>query len=87
MHAAQIMNSKRLQRTARALADGQWHTTWEIASTTRSVAVSTDISELRRNGLVVESRTAGTSEDGGRVYEYRLTNPGILADLLPAEAA
>ncbi|MCP5230696.1 MAG: hypothetical protein H6948_01145 [Zoogloeaceae bacterium] len=86
MHAAQIMNSKRLQRTARALADGQWHTTWEIASVTRSVAVSTDISELRRNGLVVESRAKGMSEDGGRIFEYRLKNPAILADLLPEAA-
>lgn len=71
-HAARIENSMRLQRTLGALADGKAHTTADISAATGSMAVHTDVHELRRNGYDVVCRYVGRSPTGRKVYAYRL---------------
>lgn len=71
-HAARIEKSSRLQRTLAALADGKAHTTAEIAHLTGSMAVHTDVHELRRNGYDVACQYVGRSPTGRKVYAYRL---------------
>lgn len=56
MHAAQLETSERLQRVAKLLGDGQWHSTRNIIQRANVCAVNSTISELRRNGLDIECR-------------------------------
>lgn len=67
IHYAKIEDSPRLQRVRALLDDGRWHGTREIMLTADVCAVNTVITELRCNGLTVETRCVGQ----GR-YEYRL---------------
>lgn len=73
MNAGRIETSTRLQETLRALEDRRWHSAWDIASQTRSVAVHSDISGLRANGIGIENRSRpGSGSRAARVSEYRL---------------
>lgn len=72
MHARTIANSPRLQQTLAILADGLPHTSKDIRDITKSVCVGTDISELRYNGKVIECQLMGKTDEGNKVYEYRL---------------
>ena len=72
IHAAKFDKSKRLQRTLAVLADHQPHTTWQIAQRTQSVAVHTDIAELRANGNIIESQRLGRTSDGRMIHAYKL---------------
>lgn len=69
---ARLENSARLQRVLEVLKDGKWHTSLEIAMKARTVAPGSCISELRTNGFDIECRYRETTEDGRRVFEYRL---------------
>lgn len=68
MHFARIEKSLPLQKIYAVLSDNQWHTTYDIMAATSSCTVSTRISELRRNGFVIDCRM----RPGMRNYEYRL---------------
>jgi biotin operon repressor len=70
MHAGNIATSKRLQATALALADGDWHSTREIRLQTGSEAVHSDMAALRVNGIDYETRWA--TGGGVRLHLYRL---------------
>ncbi|GAB4173821.1 MAG: hypothetical protein Fur0039_15440 [Rhodocyclaceae bacterium] len=67
MHAASVEKSARLQRVLWLLLDEQWHTTMEIIEGARVCAVNSIISELRANGVAIETRCMGRG-----VYAYRL---------------
>lgn len=72
MHYARLDKSARLQRLLSFLADGQEHTTMDIIRQASICAVNSAVSELRRNGHAVNCRPLGMSDDGARVYGYRL---------------
>ena len=73
MHNAQLDGSERLRRTLSFIRD--WGglvrgvTSAEIQGHTGSMAVATDVSELRRNGLNIECKYIGT-RNGRRAYSY-----------------
>ncbi len=71
-HAANLATSRRLQNTLDCLSDGCWHSAFELAQRTKSVAVHSDCSELRANGIPVEQEYNGESENGRRISQYRL---------------
>jgi len=72
-HAARIESSPRLQRCLAALrrygATGA--TTYQLFDATGSMAVHSDVSELRANGLRVDC-WMDRAENGRRIYRYRL---------------
>jgi hypothetical protein len=72
MHNADVNNSERLAQTLRIIrAGGKWGaSTKEISSWTGSVAVATDVSEIRKNGYDIECVYDHTNENGRRVYRY-----------------
>ena len=67
IHYAKLESSKRLQRVLALLKRGGWGTTREIDRLADVCAVSTAITELRRNGLNILCQPAGQ----GR-YKYKL---------------
>lgn len=69
MHAAKLENSPRLQRTHALLLDGQEHSTRDIIVEAHVCAVNSIISELRANGIDIQTRWKG------RVCYYRMTLP------------
>jgi biotin operon repressor len=72
-HSGNLATSQRLQDTLRCLVPGQWVSAFKIAVTTNSLAVHSDISDLRLNGVQIEQRYNGYTENGKRISEYRLT--------------
>lgn len=74
MHAASSEKSERLKRTLSALRNGGrlGRTGADLARVTNSLAISTDISELRRNGWLIERQYEGLSPTGRRVHRYTL---------------
>ncbi len=66
-HAANINTSDRLQKVLSVLSDYAWHGTFDIMSKTQLCAVGSAVSEIRANGVAVESRCIGR----GR-YQYKL---------------
>ena len=56
MRAAQIANSKRLQRVDALLADGREYSTMEIIELCDVCAVNSIVSELRLNGRNIDCR-------------------------------
>ena len=72
IHYARLESSKRLQRLKEFLSDGRPHTTLEIISGAKVCAVNTAISELRRNGVLVDCRCQGRTEDGANAYAYQI---------------
>jgi len=75
MHFAKLDKSNRLKKTLAALAGNRWKTTDEIRRQTKSVAVHSDISELRRNNKDIICRYDHKEPNGSRVYRYRLLRP------------
>lgn len=69
IHAAQLENSPRLQRLTAYLSDGRWHGTRDIVENGYIMAVNSAVTELRVNGIQIETRCVGK----GR-YEYRQSN-------------
>lgn len=74
MHAARIENSKRLQRVLDALlrAGDKGLTTLDLFMATGSMAVHSDVAELRANGYDVTCAMAGKNSSGRRIYCYTL---------------
>lgn len=72
MHNANIDNSERLAQTLRIIKSqkGFGATTREIASWTGSVAVATDVSELRKNDYVIDCLYDHTTAEGRKVFRY-----------------
>lgn len=72
-HAARVEASPRLQRALAALRRFGSHgcTTAQLFHETGSMAVHSDVSELRANGYTVECKHERT-ENGRRVYRYTL---------------
>lgn len=59
IHAARLENSPRLQRLLALLRDGQRHSTRDIVMRAQIMAVSAAITELRANGIGVNSECIG----------------------------
>ena len=74
MHNANIETSKRLQDTLGALIAFDEPTTREIQQSTGSMSVSTDISELRQNGYEIDCWQDRKTENGRKIYRYKLLN-------------
>jgi hypothetical protein len=72
MNFASLKKSKRLQRTLAALGRSSWVSTAKIQALTGSMAVGTDISELRHNGKDIICRYGGRTIAGAKIYLYRL---------------
>lgn len=74
MHYAS-MNSPRMQKTLAALSKYEWFSTRFISYATGSCCVSTDISELRRNGYPVDHRVISVTRTDGHsraIHQYKL---------------
>jgi hypothetical protein len=73
-HYAKIAKSKRLQKLLAYLKrQGKYGaTTLSLADELKSTAISTDCSELRRNGYDVKCSYIRTTGEGRRVHLYTL---------------
>ena len=47
-------------------------TTMQICQACQTTRASSDISELRANGVEIEDQFDGTNENGRKIYRYRL---------------
>jgi hypothetical protein len=83
-HKTNAAKSDRLQKTLAVLTDGLWHTTWEIAQRTQSVAAHQDIQDLRLAGYSVIREYCGKNENGRQINRYRW-NPTQQPTLLEME--
>lgn len=71
MHKANALKSERLQRmlsVLRAFPTGA--TTFDLQTLTYSMAPSTDVSELRANGYIIERRYEGRTSTGRHINRY-----------------
>lgn len=75
MHAAQLATSPRLQSVHSLLLDGQEHSTRDIIRRTGACAINSVISELRENGIRIDCRYVGETEQGNSEYGYKLSTP------------
>jgi hypothetical protein len=68
------MTSNRLQKMMGALraAGTNGITPIELNNVCQSTRASSDISELRQNGVAIEKHWVGFSDNGRRVYSYKL---------------
>jgi len=71
IHFAKLSSSPRLRLLLDVLTDGKQHTTRDIFDRTGSMAVHTDISELRANGYTIVTDCQGRNEHGRTVYSYQ----------------
>ena len=74
MHAANLSKSERLSRLHRLLVRADKPlTSLQIQRKTGSMAVHTDIAELRANGIPVgPARYESTTAEGRRIFSYAL---------------
>jgi hypothetical protein len=71
-HAAILNKSERLKKLDALLCDGELHTTKEIQERTGSVAVHSDIHELRCNGRNISPAIyLGRTEANRKIHAYR----------------
>jgi hypothetical protein len=70
-HGGSPQTSDRLRQTLLYLADGNWHTTLDIQSVTGSVAVSSDVGDLRKCGYNISCEYQGLTENKRKIYRYR----------------
>lgn len=68
MHAAKLDRSKRLQRIMKVLSDHKPHSSMELIRRAKTVAIGTDISEIRRNKRNVKCKREG------KIWFYRLVS-------------
>src|SRR3990172_9573061 len=66
MHAAKIYKSKRLQRIRKILSDHKPHSSMELSRRAKSVAIATDVSEIRHNNFDIQCKR------NGNVWYYRM---------------
>ena len=72
MNAAKLERSERLRRTYYVLLSGP-KTTQELQELTGSMAVHSDVAELKANGIkVLPAKYIGKSSGGRKVYLYSL---------------
>lgn len=57
-------------------------TTLEIAQVSGSMAPSTDVSAIRKQGYNIKADPEGKNENGRKVYRYRLIQPAHVEGLL-----
>jgi hypothetical protein len=74
MHAGKLTTSPRLRATLSAINE-RWQTTREISQRTESMAVHSDIAALRANGIAIERKCIGRTENGNQVWAYKATIP------------
>ena len=67
IHAARLEHSPRLQRLYALLQDGRRHSTRDCVMNAHVMAISSAITELRANGIAVESGCVGKG-----LWEYWL---------------
>ena len=73
-HAASLARSKKLQRVLAFLRErgASGATTWEINQACQSTRSSSDISELRFNGIQIDCIPEGVNENGAQVNRFVL---------------
>lgn len=78
MHAATLANSLRLQKVLEFLRErGQIGCTpAEIIRACPTTRPSSDVSELRHNGILIDCTYERETATGARVYRYRLVAAG-----------
>ena len=77
MHFARVESSRPLQKLLAVLERGGWWSTMELTEAARMPSASTRISELRRNGYVIQRRLRPTNR---QVHEYRLVGKSSILD-------
>ena len=80
INAGRLATCDRLRCVHALLADGDEHSTAEIAEAGRTYAVSPLVSELRANGAVIDCRYAGKTANGRSLYLYRMIAPAPQAE-------
>ena len=72
--AASLATSKKLQRVLAflQLCASRGATTWEINQACNSTRASSDISELRYNGIQIDCIPEGVNENGAQVNRFIL---------------
>ena len=75
IHYAKLENSQRLQELFAILQDGKAHSAFDIQAKTKSMAVHTDIAELRENGYEISQWYDGQTARGRSRSMYRMTAP------------
>jgi hypothetical protein len=72
-HAANLKRSERLQRLLKALRADCYKTTCMLQTETGSMAVHSDIHELRCEGIpVAPAKYFGKNSNGKKIYGYKL---------------
>jgi hypothetical protein len=71
-HFANVGKSDRLKRLLKELSDGQKHSTLELQQSTGSMAIHSDIHELRCNNYPVKTTYGGLSAEGRKVFHHQL---------------
>ncbi len=81
MNFAKLENSPRLQRALDALlrAGKNGLTTFDLFVATGSMAVHSDVSEIRANGYDISCAMVGKNASGRRVYRYTLEGKRAVA--------
>ena len=72
IHNAKLANSSRLKLLLQVLSNMEWHSTADLSHSCHNYAVATSISELRANGIAVESRRVTAEISKSTWWEYRL---------------
>lgn len=72
-HAASLKRSERLQNLLKALRTDYYKTTCMLQTETGSMAVHSDIHELRCDGVpVAPAKYFGRNSNGKKIYGYKL---------------
>jgi hypothetical protein len=71
-HKTDTKNSDRLLPVLQMLLDEKKHSSIELRSTNNSCAIATDVSDLRKDGWIIESEYKGLSENNRKVYDFWL---------------
>ncbi len=71
-HAAKFNESTRLKKLHSVLSTGGIFSTARLQTETGSVAIHTDIHELRQNGYNISCHYLGKNGNGNKVYGYKL---------------
>lgn len=71
-HGGNPATSVRLKNTLAVLSDMKPHSTLDIQEKTGSMAVSTDIGDLRKSGYEIECHFSRVTFNGRKVYVYMM---------------
>jgi len=84
-HAAALASSKKLQRVLAflKLCGGAGATTMEINNAFNSTRGSSDISELRYNGIQIDCIPEGVNENGAQVNRFVLRETIAMLEIEP----